>query len=94
MAGQARTDHSYRLGWFYGFQLLVCTTADGVITGWALGEGSARDQRLADDFLRARHHQTPGAEPVGARVLFGRHGFEGARYRWLALLPVGVQVLV
>ncbi len=42
VAGQARIGHSYRLGWFYGFQLLVCTTADGLITGWALGEGSAR----------------------------------------------------
>lgn len=98
LAGQACIGHSNRLGWFYGFQLLVCVTADGLITGWALGEGSARDQRLAEDFLLARHAQTPGAEQVGAPVPGGYYvadtGFEGARFRWPALAQLTNQHVI
>jgi hypothetical protein len=49
-----------RVGWFEGLRLLTCATAEGVLTGFGLGEAPRKDQPLADAFLTAR--ALPSAE--------------------------------
>jgi hypothetical protein len=44
-----------RLGWFEGFSLLLSVTDTGVVTGFAVGAASAKDQPLADAFLGVRY---------------------------------------
>jgi hypothetical protein len=43
-----------RVGWYEGVRLLTCATANGVLTGFALGEAQRKDQPLADAFFAAR----------------------------------------
>ena len=57
---------SVRLGWFEGVRLLLAITGEGVITGFALGLGNAKDQTLAEGFLAARAHPDPLLPTVGA----------------------------
>lgn len=78
--GQAALGHSTRLGWFFGFHLLLSVSPEGVITGFALAPGSAKEQPLTDTFLRARAAQTPRATSVGAfyaGAYVTDKGFEG-----------------
>jgi len=56
---------SARLGWFAGVRLLLAITGEGVITGFALGLGSAKDQTLAEGFLATRTHADPLLPTVG-----------------------------
>jgi hypothetical protein len=84
LEGQAALGYSTRLGWFFGFQLLLAVSPSGVITGFALAPGNAKEQPLAADFLQARAAQTPGAESVGdayAGVYVTDKGFEGLARR-------------
>lgn len=84
LAGQAALGHSTRLGWFYGFQLLLSVTPEGVITGWALAPGNTKDQPLAADFLAARLRQPAPAASVGAAYggpYSADKGFEGLAHR-------------
>lgn len=84
LEGQAALGHSTRLGWFFGFQLLLSVTPAGVITGFALAPGSTKDQPLADDFLQARAAQMPAAAGVGdayAGPYVADKGFEGMARR-------------
>jgi hypothetical protein len=55
----AFTDKGYcnRLGYFEGFALLLSVTDTGIITGFAVGAASAKDQPLADAFLKGRYSQ-------------------------------------
>lgn len=59
LAGVAAIGPSSRLGWFEGLRLLVACDPAGVVTGFALAPGNAKDQPLAEAFLAAR------ADPAG-----------------------------
>lgn len=45
---------SMRLGWFYGFRLLLSCTPTGFITGYGLAPGNEQDRALADTFFAER----------------------------------------
>jgi hypothetical protein len=65
LAGQAAKGHSGRLGWFYGFQVLLSATPAGVVNGFGLAPGNVKDQNLATTFLAARAQQHPRMASVG-----------------------------
>jgi hypothetical protein len=52
-----------RLGYFHGLQLLTATTAEGVITGFGLGPGSAKDQPMAEAFFATRAERSVERSP-------------------------------
>jgi hypothetical protein len=87
LAGQADIGWSNRLGWYEGFKLLVAVNPTGVITGFGFAAASTAEQTLAETFLAARHHPSPGLWSVG-RAASGPYvadkGFEGAENhrRW------------
>jgi hypothetical protein len=92
------TDKGYcsRLRFFEGIHLLTCVNPEGVITGFALGPGSAKDQPLASSFFLARHQQSshresiPGTQCVGEACRSGNYvtdvGFNGQALhkKWFA----------
>lgn len=87
LAGLANIGWCTRLGWFNGFRLLLSTNPEGVITGFVFGEGSVKDQPIADTFLALRQQPQPRVPSAGqpAHDLYlGDPGFEGAAYhhRW------------
>lgn len=63
LAGQADIGYSSRVGWFEGLRLLAAVTPHGVITGYGIGSGSAKEQPLTEVLLAAR------ADPHLAAVL-------------------------
>jgi hypothetical protein len=63
LAGQADIGYSSRLGWFEGLRLLAAVSPRGVITGYGVGSGSAKEQPLAEALLAAR------ADPALAAAL-------------------------
>ena len=67
LAGLADIGHSTRLGWYEGFSLLVAVDPAGVVTGYALGSASTKEQTLCTSFLAAR--ALCGAAPAEARAL-------------------------
>lgn len=86
LAGQADIGFSKRISsWFCGFRLLSAVSPDGLITGFAFGPASAKDQRLADTLLALRHRPDPrlpsvGAKPAGGCYLADK-GFEGKNWQ-------------
>jgi hypothetical protein len=74
-----------RVGWFEGLRLLTCATAEGVLTGFGLGEAQRKDQPLAEAFLSARtllHDEQAAARMAGVGQWYGGYyavdtGFEG-----------------
>jgi hypothetical protein len=38
-------------GWVAGFRLLVCATAEGIITGFGVAPANVNDLRMAETFL-------------------------------------------
>lgn len=79
LAGLADIGYSSRLGWFEGFRLLAAVSPGGVITGYGIGAGSAKEQPLTEVFLAAR------ADPaVAARLpeAGGARGGRGAGEPW------------
>ena len=58
-----------RLGWFNGFTLLLAANPDGAITGFGFGEGSAKEQPLAETMLALRHQIDPPIRSVGRPAL-------------------------
>ena len=86
-----------RLGFFEGVHLLTCVNPEGVITGFAVGPASAKDQPLAEALFAARHHPIASTCFVGSACRSGDYvtdvGFNGkARHqRWLA--GFGVRVI-
>ena len=52
--GRGGTDRPY----YYGCQLLLATTAEGVITGWVVGPASTEGRWLLDALLTWRHDPT------------------------------------
>jgi hypothetical protein len=87
LAGVANVGWCTRVGWFYGFRLLMAITPQGVITGFGFGEGSAKEQPLTDTFLQLRD-QAPALLPSVGRPAAGGYiadaGFAGRRnqQRW------------
>ena len=86
LPGQADIGFSKRIAsWFCGFRLLSAVSRDGLITGFAFGPASAKDQRLADSLLALR--QTPHSRlpSVGAAQAAGCYladkGFEGENWQ-------------
>ena len=80
LPGLAEIGWSNRLGWFEGVRLLLAVTPAGVITGFGLGPGSAKDQPLAETFFALRRHPHPCAGSVGAPATgpyLTDKGFEG-----------------
>jgi len=81
LAGMANIGWSTRLGWFEGFRLLMAVNPSGVITGFAFGPGSAKDQPLTDEFLALRRFAQATLPTVGEVALgpyLADNGFEGA----------------
>lgn len=69
LAGSANIGWCTRLGWFNGFTLLLAATPEGVITGFGFGEGSAKDQPLAETMLALRYQDEPLLPSVGRPAL-------------------------
>lgn len=81
--------HSQRLGWFAGVRLLATVTPDGVLTGYALGEATANDRVLAEQFFAHRAEEIQVLPEVGrpsSGIYLADTGFAGraCRERWAA----------
>jgi hypothetical protein len=50
-------------GWFYGEQLLMSVSANGVITGWLVGLAAIDDRWMLEAFLSTRNGQMQLLEP-------------------------------
>ncbi len=90
LAGVANVGWCTRVGWFYGFRLLLAVTPQGVITGFGFGAGSAKEQPMTDNFLQLRQHAQPRLPSVGQAALgwyLADAGFAGRRNqrRWREL---------
>jgi hypothetical protein len=95
LAGLANIGWCTRLGWFNGFRLLIAVNPEGVITGFGFGEGSAKEQPLAETMLFMRCQTEPAIPSVG-RPALGPYvvdtGFEGEdnHQRWRLLYNADV----
>jgi len=95
LAGLANIGKCSRLGWYNGFRLLLATTPQGVITGFAFGAGSAKDQPLTEAMLAVRSQPRPAVASVG-RPATGPYiadkGFAGdtTHMRWQQLYQATV----
>jgi hypothetical protein len=87
LAGMANIGWCTRLGWFNGFRLLLASNPEGAITGFGFGQGSAKEQPLAETMLALRQQADPAIASVG-RPALGPYvvdtGFEGVdnHRRW------------
>lgn len=90
LAGMANIGWCTRLGWYNGFRLLLAVNPEGAITGFGFGQGSAKDQPLAETMLALRQQANPPIPSVGQAAL-GSYvidtGFEGEdnHQRWRLL---------
>jgi hypothetical protein len=95
LAGMANVGWCTRLGWYNGFRLLIAANPEGVITGFGFGEGSAKEQPLAETFFALRRQPEPAITSVGQPAL-GPYvvdtGFEGEdnHQRWRLLYHADV----
>ncbi len=81
LAGQADIGHSTRLGWYEGFSLLVAADPAGVVTGYALGSASTKEQTLCTSFLGARALYEVNPERAAVRgVACAGTSFSGGSY--------------
>jgi hypothetical protein len=69
LAGEANIGWCTRLGWFYGFRLLISVTPDGVITGFGFAEGSAKEQPMTETLLALRNQARPAIPSIGKPAL-------------------------
>jgi hypothetical protein len=84
LAGQADIGWSNRVGWYEGFHLLLCVTAQGVITGFGFGSASTHDQHLAATLFAARctpSPRLPGAGSPAQGSYVADKGFAGEKPR-------------
>jgi hypothetical protein len=84
LAGQADIGWSNRVGWYEGFHLLLCVTAQGVITGFGFASASTHDQHLAATLFAARHTPSPHLPSAGSPAhgsYVADKGFAGERPR-------------
>lgn len=94
--GQADIGWCGRLGWYEGFRVLDAVSPDGIITGYAFGSATAREQTMSDTFFALRNQPHPMLPSAGKRapgVYVADTGFEGrqAHKRWQ--LNYGVEVI-
>lgn len=87
LCGQASIGWSNGCGWFEGLRLLVSVNPAGVVTGFGLATGSAKDQPMAEMFLALRHQPDARLSSVGAPargVYVADKGFAGRHQhqRW------------
>ncbi|MEZ4563731.1 MAG: hypothetical protein R2853_13445 [Thermomicrobiales bacterium] len=78
-----------RLRWFEGFRPLLCSTVDGIITGWGGGTATSSERALAETFLAGRADPDPALSRVGTASGLARladMGFRGkdCQARWQA----------
>jgi hypothetical protein len=79
---QTDIGYSTRLGWFYGFRLLIAVTAVGAITGYCFSRASFNDRTLADVLLAVRGYHS-AATTVGqavSNVYLADAGFAGRNW--------------
>jgi hypothetical protein len=84
LASQADIGWSNRIGWYEGFHLLLCVTAQGVITGFGFGSARTHDQHLAATLFAARHTPSPRLPSAGLSAhgsYVADKGFAGERPR-------------
>jgi hypothetical protein len=84
VAGQANIGWSHRIGWYEGFHLLLCVTAQGVMIGFGEARASTHDQRLTATLLAARQTPSPRLPSAGLPVQglsLADKGFAGERPR-------------
>jgi hypothetical protein len=80
LAGMANVGWSTRLGWYNGFHGLVSVNSIGVITGYAFGKASEKDQPLASAFFQLRLENSDCLPCVGRyspRYYLADNGFKG-----------------
>jgi Transposase DDE domain len=87
LVGMANIGKCTRLGWYNGFRLLIAVNPEGVITGFGFGEGSAKEQPLAETMLAQRCQAQAAIPSVGRPALgwyFADMGFAGdmTHERW------------
>src|SRR5689334_11321662 len=75
LAGQADSDWSNRVGWYEDFHLLLCVTAQGVITSFGFGSASTHDQHLAGSLFAARQTPSPRLPSAGLPAHGSDKGF-------------------
>jgi len=85
LAGQADIGFSKRISsWFCGFRVLTAVSLEGLVTGFAFGPASAKDQRLTDTLLALRETPDLRLLSVGATRAGGCYvadkGFEGEHW--------------
>lgn len=66
LPGQADRGFSNRLGFYYGFAVLLSVHPQGPVTGWGFGPASSKDQPLAEGFFAARQQVGRGQPPCVA----------------------------
>jgi hypothetical protein len=69
LGGDANIGWCTRLGWYYGFRLLISVTPSGVITGFGFAEGSAKEQPMTETMLALRNQVEPAIPSVGKPAL-------------------------
>jgi hypothetical protein len=84
-----------RLRWFEGFRLLLCTTVEGIVTGWGCGTATTRERALAETFFATRADPDPALASVGSATggaYLADMGFSGkdCQARWLAQYDAAV----
>ncbi|MDQ3696324.1 MAG: transposase [Chloroflexota bacterium] len=80
LAGPTDIGKCLRRGWIHGLRLLVCTAADGIVTGWGVGPASTNDRALAETLFAARTVPQPRLPSVGTparSVYVADAGFAG-----------------
>jgi hypothetical protein len=87
LAGEADIGRSTRLGWFYGFRLLVAVGAYGAITGFCIAPASTGERAMAEALFALRRYPSPRVPSIGlpARSNYlADSGFAGIRWlpRW------------
>jgi DDE family transposase len=95
LAGIAAIGRCLRRGWIHGLRLLVCTTPEGVITGWGVGPANANDHDLAETLLTVRATPDAPLPSVGtpsSGVYVADSGFAGLarERRWASELRADV----
>jgi hypothetical protein len=82
LGGDANISWCTRLGWYYGFRLLISVTPTGVITGFGFAEGSAKEQPMTETLLALRNQVQPTIPSLGKPALgyyVADQGFAGDR---------------
>jgi len=96
LTGQADAGWCGRLGGFLGFYLLDAVNPEGVITGYAFGGASAKEQPMADIFLALRKQPDPSIPSVGTPAwgcYIADNGFEGRQRHDYWLTYCGAEVI-